>query len=155
MHQVAIGMSYMEGKKIVHRSLRARNVVLLNEQHAKICGFGMSKDLGDEDEYVAEIAGAWPLKWYAPECLYFYKFDSNSDVWSYGITLWEAASYGEKPYKGMDSASILEMLNSDERLAKPDICSNSLYDLMLECWQRHKEDRPTFDQIRQRMETIF
>jgi spleen tyrosine kinase/tyrosine-protein kinase ZAP-70 len=116
----------------------------------------MSKALGIGNEYYkAEAAGKWPLKWYAPECIYFFKFDSKSDVWSYGVTLWEATSYGGKPYRGMKGAQIIEMIDQEKRMEKPDLCPDSVYDVMLQCWQRKSEDRPTFQQLVRLMTTLM
>ncbi|OON23315.1 hypothetical protein X801_00774 [Opisthorchis viverrini] len=93
-------MAYLESCKFVHRDLAARNVLLVTRHFAKISDFGMSKALNfGSDYYRAATAGKWPLKWYAPECIYYFRFDSKSDVWSYGITLWEVYSYGERPYR--------------------------------------------------------
>ncbi|XP_065679732.1 tyrosine-protein kinase SYK-like isoform X1 [Hydra vulgaris] len=139
MLQVDEGMNYLESQHFVHRDLAARNVLVVSENFVKISDFGMSRAMGVGNEYYrAERAGKWPLKWYAPECIYYHKFSSKGDVWSYGITMWEAVSYGGKPYQGMRGPVIVEKLESGYRLPKPDNCSDAVYTLMLKCWETNK-----------------
>ncbi|KAL5961486.1 Tyrosine-protein kinase ZAP-70 [Taenia solium] len=95
----------------------------------------------------AASAGKWPLKWYAPECIYYFRFDSKSDVWSYGITLWEVFSYGERPYKDMKGAQILAMLDQGLRLSRPVRCPEAIYSVMQQCWNAEGVRRPTFAEL--------
>ncbi|XP_061681471.1 tyrosine-protein kinase ZAP-70 [Syngnathoides biaculeatus] len=152
MHQVSMGMKYLEEKSFVHRDLAARNVLLVNRHFAKISDFGLSKALGADSEYYkARSTGPWPLKWYAPECINFRKFSSKSDVWSFGITMWEAFSYGGKPYKKMKQAEVNSFLESGKRLACPAKCPDRMYALMQECWTYKHEDRPDFKKVEESM----
>ncbi|XP_065657698.1 uncharacterized protein LOC136082409 [Hydra vulgaris] len=148
MLQVDEGMNYLESQHFVHRDLAARNVLVVSKNFVKISDFGMSRAMGVGNEYYrAEQAGRWPLKWYAPECIYYHKFSSKGDVWSYGITMWEAVSYGGKPYQGMIGSVVIAKLESGYRLQKPDNCSDVVYTLMLKCWETNPDDRPSFMEI--------
>uniref|UniRef100_A0A3P9A290 Tyrosine-protein kinase n=1 Tax=Esox lucius TaxID=8010 RepID=A0A3P9A290_ESOLU len=152
MHQVSMGMKYLEEKNFVHRDLAARNVLLVNQQFAKISDFGLSKALGADDSYYkARTAGKWPLKWYAPECMNFHKFSSKSDVWSFGITMWEAFSYGGKPYKKMKGPEVISFIANGNRMECPPGCPDRMYALMKDCWTYKHEDRPGFVKVEERM----
>jgi len=147
MQQVCDGMAYLSHHNVVHRDLAARNILLVTENFVKISDFGMSRILHDSDYYKASKPGCWPLRWYAPEALHYYKFTSKGDVWSYGITMWEVCSYGNRPYRGMSGREVLNMLDCEKRLECPANCSPGLYSLMLRCWAYDPEDRPTFQDL--------
>ncbi|XP_076007460.1 tyrosine-protein kinase ZAP-70 [Genypterus blacodes] len=152
MHQVSMGMKYLEDKNFVHRDLAARNVLLVNKQFAKISDFGLSKALGADDNYYkARTAGKWPLKWYAPECIKFHKFSSKSDVWSFGVTMWEAFSYGGKPYKKMKGTEVMNFLMDGHRMDSPAGCPERMYSVMNECWIYSHEERPDFMKVEESM----
>lgn len=148
MVQVCYGMRYLASQNIVHRDLAARNILLVSENFAKVSDFGMSKVLMESENYYRSTQpGTWPLRWYSPEALNFYKFTTKCDVWSYGVTLWEAFSYGDRPYRGMKGYEILQMIDRNERLECPLSCPPEYYDLMLHCWTYNEDERPTFADI--------
>ncbi|XP_034555636.1 tyrosine-protein kinase ZAP-70 [Notolabrus celidotus] len=152
MHQVSLGMKYLEEKNFVHRDLAARNVLLVSQQFAKISDFGLSKALGADDNYYkARSSGKWPLKWYAPECIDFHKFSSKSDVWSFGVTMWEAFSFGGKPYKKMKGNEVMSFIKEGNRLDCPSACPERMYTVMKECWTYKHEDRPDFKKVEESM----
>ncbi|XP_033103620.1 tyrosine-protein kinase HTK16-like isoform X2 [Anneissia japonica] len=147
--QIAEGSLYLESKKFVHRDLAARNILLSTKEQAKISDFGLSRATKPESDYYrATTGGRWPVKWYAPESIYYGQFSHASDVWSFGVTLWEMYSMGDQPYGEKMGADVIKFIEDGHRLEKPEMCPDWVYDIMMHCWAYRKEARPTFKILR-------
>ncbi|XP_065841791.1 fibroblast growth factor receptor 3-like [Oscarella lobularis] len=148
--QIAEGMKFVVSKGCVHRDLAARNVLVCAGQRLKISDFGLAKDLQSAAYYRKTTrGGVIPFRWCAPEVLLYRTYSEYSDVWSYGIVLWEIATLGGTPYPGIPVEKLFELLTgkSDYRMSKPRNCSQKLYDVMVRCWNTVPDTRPTFSQI--------
>ncbi|XP_014767891.1 epidermal growth factor receptor isoform X1 [Octopus bimaculoides] len=145
--QIAKGMAYLEGRAIVHRDLAARNVLLQTPNQIRITDFGLAKLLDyNEEEYIA-AGGKMPIKWLALECIQHRIFTHKSDVWSYGVTVWELFTYGQRPYENVRAAHVPDLLEKGERLPQPNICTIDVYMIMIKCWMLDAESRPSFKEL--------
>uniref|UniRef100_A0A6Q2XTJ6 Ephrin type-A receptor 7 n=1 Tax=Esox lucius TaxID=8010 RepID=A0A6Q2XTJ6_ESOLU len=145
---IAAGMRYLSDMGYVHRDLAARNILVNSNLVCKVSDFGLSRVIDDDPEAVyTTTGGKIPVRWTAMEAIQYRKFTSASDVWSYGIVMWEVMSYGERPYWDMSNQDVIKAIEEGYRLPAPMDCPPGLHQLMLDCWQKERADRPKFDQI--------
>lgn len=147
--QICDGMQYLETKRLIHRDLAARNILVFSKNKVKISDFGLSRALGVGKDYYQtnfNVNLKLPIAWCAPECISYLRFTSASDVWAYGVTLWEMFSYGFQPWAALTGHQILEAIDEPnfQRLEQPDCCPKEYYSLMLKCWQHDPNKRPRF-----------
>ncbi|XP_059837378.1 ephrin type-A receptor 7 isoform X8 [Hypanus sabinus] len=148
MRGIAAGMRYLADMGYVHRDLAARNILVNSNLVCKVSDFGLSRIVEDDPEAVyTTTGGKIPVRWTAPEAIQYRKFTSASDVWSYGIVMWEVMSYGERPYWDMSNQDVIKAIEEGYRLPAPMDCPPGLHQLMLDCWQQERSERPKFDQI--------
>ncbi|XP_050098482.1 activated Cdc42 kinase-like [Anopheles aquasalis] len=150
--QICNGMMYLETKRFIHRDLAARNILVFSKNKVKISDFGLSRALGVGKDYYQtnfNVNLKLPIAWCAPECINFLRFTHASDVWAYGVCLWEIFSYGFQPWAALTGHQILEAIDEPhyQRLEKPECCPKEYYSLMLKCWQHDATKRPRFNEI--------
>ncbi|XP_038617998.1 ephrin type-B receptor 1 isoform X2 [Tachyglossus aculeatus] len=147
---IAAGMKYLAEMNYVHRDLAARNILVNSNLVCKVSDFGLSRYLQDDTSdptYTSSLGGKIPVRWTAPEAIAYRKFTSASDVWSYGIVMWEVMSFGERPYWDMSNQDVINAIEQDYRLPPPMDCPAALHQLMLDCWQKDRNTRPRFTEI--------
>ncbi|XP_073962975.1 protein tyrosine kinase 2 Fak isoform X2 [Choristoneura fumiferana] len=151
IYQLSTALSYLESKKFVHRDIAARNVLVSTPTCVKLADFGLSKMVEDKSYYKAS-RGKLPIKWMAPESINFRRFTSASDVWMFGVCMWEILMLGVKPFSGVKNNDVIGKLENGERLALPPRCPPRLYSVMSRCWAYEPSQRPAQHQLK---ETLF
>ncbi|XP_064877828.1 ephrin type-A receptor 8-like [Oncorhynchus nerka] len=156
MRGIAAGMTYLADLGYIHRDLAARNILVNSNMVCKVSDFGLSRVLEDDPDaaYTTSVmrfcslqGGKIPIRWTAPEAIAYRKFSSSSDVWSYGVVMWEVMSYGERPYWNLTNRDVIKSVEEGYRLPAPMGCSGALHTLMLDCWEKDRNERPRFCQI--------
>ncbi|XP_065332955.1 focal adhesion kinase 1 isoform X5 [Cloeon dipterum] len=152
--QLSTALSYLESKKFVHRDIAARNVLVSSHSCVKLADFGLSRWVEDQSYYKAS-KGKLPIKWMAPESINFRRFTTASDVWMFGVCMWEILMLGVKPFQGVKNNDVIGKIENGERLALPADCPPRLYSLMSQCWSYEPSKRPTFKEIREVLNEIL
>ncbi|XP_006027772.1 muscle, skeletal receptor tyrosine-protein kinase isoform X1 [Alligator sinensis] len=153
--QVAAGMAYLSERKFVHRDLATRNCLVGENMVVKIADFGLSRNMYSADYYKANENDAIPIRWMPPESIFYNRYTTESDVWAYGVVLWEIFSYGMQPYYGMAHEEVIYYVRDGNVLSCPDNCPLELYNLMRLCWSKLPSDRPSFASIHRILERIY
>ncbi|CAG9138344.1 unnamed protein product [Plutella xylostella] len=157
--QICSGMTYLEQKRLIHRDLAARNILVFNKDRVKISDFGLSRALGVGKDYYQtnyNVNLKLPVAWCAPECILYLRFTTSSDVWAYGVCLWEMFTYGFQPWVALTGQQILEAIDSPncQRLERPELCPEQYYIVMLHCWEHDPTHRPKFSQLLVKLQSI-
>ncbi|XP_064032495.1 muscle, skeletal receptor tyrosine-protein kinase isoform X1 [Pogoniulus pusillus] len=153
--QVAAGMAYLSERKFVHRDLATRNCLVGENMVVKIADFGLSRNMYSADYYKANENDAIPIRWMPPESIFYNRYTTESDVWAYGVVLWEIFSYGMQPYYGMAHEEVIYYVRDGNVLSCPDNCPLELYNLMRLCWSKLPADRPSFASIHRILERMY
>ncbi|XP_062982475.1 cytoplasmic tyrosine-protein kinase BMX [Elgaria multicarinata webbii] len=148
---VCEAMAFLESHQFIHRDLAARNCLVDTDLTVKVSDFGMTRYVLD-DQYISSLGTKFPVKWSAPEVFHYTKFSSKSDVWAFGILMWEVFTLGKQPYDLYDNMQVIEKVCHGYRLYRPQLASEAIYQIMYSCWHELPEKRPTFHHLLSLME---
>ncbi|XP_070065706.1 focal adhesion kinase 1 isoform X4 [Drosophila virilis] len=154
-YQLSTALSYLESKKFVHRDIAARNVLVSTPTCVKLADFGLSRWVSDQSYYHSTPTVALPIKWMSPESINFRRFTTASDVWMFGVCIWEILMLGVKPFQGVKNSDVITKLENGERLPLPPNCPPRLYSLMSQCWAYEPLKRPNFKRIKETLYEIL
>ncbi|XP_020798400.1 focal adhesion kinase 1 isoform X2 [Drosophila serrata] len=154
-YQLSTALSYLESKKFVHRDIAARNVLVSSPTCVKLADFGLSRWVSDQSYYHSTPTVALPIKWMSPESINFRRFTTASDVWMFGVCIWEILMLGVKPFQGVKNSDVISKLENGERLPLPPNCPPRLYSLMSQCWAYEPLKRPNFKRIKETLHEIL
>ncbi|UYV83936.1 hypothetical protein LAZ67_X000635 [Cordylochernes scorpioides] len=154
-HHIARGMAFLAQHGIVHRDLAARNVLVSENKVCKVADFGFARDLKGSLVYERKTEGRLPIRWMAPESLFDNIFTTKSDVWSFGILMWEIVTLGSTPYPGLGAADVMRKVHEGYRLEKPEHCKREVYNLMFYCWYAEPAKRPSFTELVESLDALL
>ncbi|XP_046543914.1 tyrosine kinase receptor Cad96Ca-like [Haliotis rubra] len=156
-YQIAKGLRHLHRNKIIHRDVAARNVLLFDNLQCKVADLGLARHLSDSDGdvYETKSEGPLPVRWMAPESLRDRIYTSKSDVWSYGILLWEIVTLGGSPYQGRSARQVVQDVLNGQTMSRPDHCAPEMFSLMKKCWRQDPESRPDFEALSRHLDTLL
>lgn len=143
---VSEGMAYLESQQFIHRDLAARNCLVALNGTVKVTDFGLSRYVLN-DEYISSAVSQFPVRWSPPEVLLYHKFSSKSDIWAFGVLMWEVYTLGRMPYERLNNAEIVNEVAAGYRLYRPQMATDKVYSIMTKCWHEKSEERPSFQDL--------
>ncbi|KAL9703652.1 hypothetical protein quinque_007170 [Culex quinquefasciatus] len=155
MYQVARGMDFLTSRGIIHRDLAARNILITDDHTCKVADFGFARDIVTSKVYERKSEGRLPIRWMATESLYDNIFTVKSDIWSFGILMWEIVTLGSTPYPGIAAADVMRKVRDGYRLEKPEHCRRELYNIMFYCWAKDPNERPDFPECVEMLDRLL
>jgi len=154
-YQVSRGMEYLSSRKVIHRDLAARNILVSETNICKVADFGFSRDVMANNIYERKSEGRLPIRWMAPEALYDNVYTTKTDVWSFGVLMWEIVTLGSTPYPGMSGSEVMKRVREGHRLEKPEHCDREIYNMMFYCWDKDPDERPSFTSLVKDLEALL